>query len=195
MKPDYDGSSWIWKEFEFYSKYSGNPLEDDMIVRWELRRPQIHNISKDIIAPRFSCHSLSIFVQGTLQHFNILFSSHHRPMRELLYHHYHFLTDEETDAQRGSVTCPRLHNQEAMDLKFSLTSGSRLLFIPPDYLTVVQAQISTISLTPLCFSYTPTPLFISKSWHIYLQNLTTCRHLHCYHPDLSHHCFLPRFLQ
>lgn len=26
-------------------------------------------------------------------------------------------------------------------------------------------------------------------------NLTTCHHLHCCHSDLSHHCFVPRFLQ
>ena len=35
---------------------------------------------------------------------------------------------------------------------------------------------------------------ISKFWHLYLQNLTTCHHLHCCHSDLSHRCFLPRFL-
>lgn len=84
------------------------------------------------------------------------------------------------------MTCPRLPNPEAMNLRFSLTSDSRPLFILLDYLIVVQAQTSTIPLTPLSSSYTP--------HHVQQQILGAlpsksnyCYHLHCCYPDLSHH--------
>ena len=131
------------------------PLEDDKLMKRELRRPQIYNISKGIICSQIQLAFIEYFCARYLsQHFNIPFSSHHIPVSEVL-HHYHFLTYEETDAQRDAVTCPRLYQPKAMDLKFSLTSDSRPLFIPPDYLIVAQAQTSTVSLTRLYFSYNP----------------------------------------
>lgn len=50
---------------------------------------------------------------------------------------------------------PRLYNPEAMDLRLNITSDSRPLFIPLDYLVVAQAHTPTMSLTPLFFLYTP----------------------------------------
>lgn len=98
------------------------------------------------------------------------------------------------------MTCPRLHNTEAMDLRFSLTSDSRPLFISLDYLTVTQTQTSTIStsspsyLTPI--SHRPPACHVQQQILGPLPSRSNhCYHLHCCHPDLSHHCFLPRFLQ
>lgn len=83
--PDHAGSSWVWKEFAFYSKYSRKPLEDGKLMKRELRKPQGHNISKGIICFQIQQTCIEyLFARYSSKHFHIPFNSYQRPVRAVL---------------------------------------------------------------------------------------------------------------